>query len=159
MAVKPRPPLSPEAFQALTGVCDDTLARLAAYVELLGKWQRRINLVGRGTLADVWRRHVLDSAQLLPLLPADARAVLDLGSGAGFPGLVLAVSVFGLSAMAAPYPYNFVFLCWILVVAAVRGFALRSRRRRPTVSSTSPWFRRFSLCAATPSRPRGVQQQ
>ncbi len=91
MAVKPRPPLSPEAFQALTGVSDDTLARLAAYVELLGKWQRRINLVGRGTLADVWRRHVLDSAQLLPLLPADARAVLDLGSGAGFPGLVLAV--------------------------------------------------------------------
>ena len=91
MAVKPRPPLSPEAFQALTGVSDDTLARLAAYVELLGKWQRRINLVGRRTLADVWRRHVLDSAQLLPLLPADTEVVLDLGSGAGFPGLVLAV--------------------------------------------------------------------
>ena len=91
MAVKPRPPLSPEAFQALTGVSDDTLARLAAYVELLGKWQRRINLVGRATLADVWRRHVLDSAQLLPLLRADTGVVLDLGSGAGFPGLVLAV--------------------------------------------------------------------
>ena len=51
MAVEPRPPLSPEAFQALTGVSDDTLARLAAYVELLGKWQRRINLVGRGNPA------------------------------------------------------------------------------------------------------------
>ncbi len=91
MAVKPRPPLSPEAFQALTGVSDDTLARLAAHVELLGKWQRRINLVGRGTLADVWRRHVLDSAQLLALLRADTGVVLDLGSGAGFPGLVLAI--------------------------------------------------------------------
>jgi 16S rRNA (guanine527-N7)-methyltransferase len=91
MAVKPRPALSPEGFQDLTGVSDETLARLTAYVELLGKWQRRINLVGRGTLADIWRRHVLDSAQLLPLVPADARAVLDLGSGAGFPGLVLAV--------------------------------------------------------------------
>ncbi len=91
MAVKPRPPLSPEAFKALTGVSDDTLARLAAYMEVLGKWQRRINLVGRRTVADAWRRHVLDSAQLLPLLPANAGTVLDMGSGAGFPGLVLAV--------------------------------------------------------------------
>ncbi len=91
MAVKPHPALSPEGFQALTGVSDETLARLAAYVDLLGKWQRRINLVGRGSLGDVWRRHVLDSAQLHPLLPPDTGAVLDLGSGAGFPGLVLAV--------------------------------------------------------------------
>jgi len=92
MAVEPRPPLSPEAFQALTGVSDDTLARFAAYVELLGKWQRRINLVGRRTLADVWRRHVLDSAQLLPLLPADARAVLGVVKGAP------AISLDGLDA-------------------------------------------------------------
>ncbi len=58
---------------------------------LLERWQRRINLVGRSTLADPWRRHVLDSAQLVPLIPAEARTIVDLGSGAGFPGLVLAI--------------------------------------------------------------------
>jgi len=90
MTVLP-PALTPAAFQARAGVSDDTLARLAALVELLIKWQARINLIGRGTVADIWRRHVLDSAQLAPLLPATARTVVDLGSGAGFPGLVLAI--------------------------------------------------------------------
>lgn len=85
------PPLTPAAFRARTGVSADTLARLETLVALLFKWQARINLVGRGTVADVWRRHVLDSAQLAPLVPAAARTVVDLGSGAGFPGLVLAI--------------------------------------------------------------------
>ncbi len=85
------PPLTSAAFQAHTRVSDDTLARLEALVAVLLKWQVRINLIGRGTVADVWRRHVLDSAQLAPLLPATAETVIDLGSGAGFPGLVLAI--------------------------------------------------------------------
>ncbi|MCP5368824.1 MAG: 16S rRNA (guanine(527)-N(7))-methyltransferase RsmG [Hyphomicrobiales bacterium] len=66
------------------------LDRLELYADLLVKWQRRINLVGGGTVADMWRRHFLDSAQLRPLVPAGA-LVVDLGSGAGFPGLVLAI--------------------------------------------------------------------
>jgi len=68
----------------------ETRARFQLYGELLAKWQRRINLVGNRTLADMWRRHFLDSAQLAPLLPTGA-TVIDLGSGAGFPGLVLAL--------------------------------------------------------------------
>lgn len=64
---------------------------MSAYLTLLRRWQRRINLVGAGTLADPWRRHVLDSAQLAPLLPPDRPRLIDLGSGAGFPGLVLAI--------------------------------------------------------------------
>lgn len=67
------------------------LARLCAYVDLLRRWAERINLVGRATLADPWRRHILDSAQLLPFVPAGAKSLVDLGSGAGFPGLVLAI--------------------------------------------------------------------
>ena len=67
------------------------MARLEAYVALLAAWNRRINLVGANTLGDVWRRHILDSAQLFPLLPEKTRIVVDLGSGAGLPGLVLAV--------------------------------------------------------------------
>jgi len=72
-------------------VSRETLQRLETYAGLLVKWQAKINLVGPATLPDLWRRHFLDSAQLLPLLPAAAGTLVDLGSGAGFPGLVLAV--------------------------------------------------------------------
>lgn len=79
------------AFQRETDVSRETLDRLAAYEAVLRKWQPKINLVGPSTLPDLWRRHFLDSAQLLPLLPEGARVLVDLGSGAGFPGLVLAI--------------------------------------------------------------------
>ncbi len=85
------PPLGPEGFAEMFPVSRETLARLEAYAALLTRWSARINLVGRATIADLWRRHILDSAQLWPLLPASARHVIDLGSGAGLPGLVLAV--------------------------------------------------------------------
>jgi 16S rRNA (guanine527-N7)-methyltransferase len=83
--------LSPAAFQAQTGVSRETLARFVAYADLLTKWQEKINLVGRSTITDLWRRHFLDSAQVHSLLPSTTQTVLDLGSGAGFPGLVLAL--------------------------------------------------------------------
>ena len=67
------------------------MTRLEAYVELLTAWNRRINLIGPRTVGDIWRRHILDSAQLFPLIPPRARVLLDIGSGAGLPGLVLAV--------------------------------------------------------------------
>ncbi|HSK39193.1 MAG TPA: 16S rRNA (guanine(527)-N(7))-methyltransferase RsmG [Arenibaculum sp.] len=73
------------------GVSRETLDRFDAYGALLRRWQPRINLVSRSTLDTLEHRHILDSAQLHPLLPADARIVADLGSGAGFPGLVLAI--------------------------------------------------------------------
>lgn len=72
-------------------VSRETLANLKTYEALLGKWQRAINLVAAGTLPDFWRRHVLDSAQLAAHAPSEARLWLDIGSGAGFPGLVLAI--------------------------------------------------------------------
>jgi 16S rRNA (guanine527-N7)-methyltransferase len=86
------PPLTPSLFQQKIGVSRETLVRLEAYVELLTAWNRRINLVGPRTIADIWRRHILDSAQLLPLIPPKARVLLDVGSGAGLPGLVLAIA-------------------------------------------------------------------
>src|SRR4029077_15530089 len=84
-------PLAPSGFAAATGVSRETMERLEAYAALLGAWSARINLVGRATLDDPWRRHFLDSAQLLPLIPAGAESLVDLGSGAGLPGLVLAI--------------------------------------------------------------------
>lgn len=77
--------------QALLGFDDATRRRLEAYVDLLAKWQARINLVAPATLPEAWSRHVLDSGQLMPHLAGRDGPVLDLGSGAGFPGLVLAI--------------------------------------------------------------------
>jgi 16S rRNA (guanine527-N7)-methyltransferase len=71
-------------------VSRETQDRLEALVTTLGRWQKAINLVGRGTLGDIWTRHILDSAQLAGLIPQAARTLADLGSGAGFPGLVVA---------------------------------------------------------------------
>ena len=84
-------PLSPAEFARRANVSRETLARLEAHLALLAHWQGTVNLVGRGTLTDPWRRHMLDSAQLFPLLPPPDGPLVDLGSGAGFPGLVLAI--------------------------------------------------------------------
>jgi len=86
-----RAPLDAAGFAALVPVSRETLAKLEAYLGLLVKWQKAINLVGRSTLEDPWRRHVLDCAQLFRHLPTGPLRVADLGSGAGLPGLVLAV--------------------------------------------------------------------
>jgi 16S rRNA (guanine527-N7)-methyltransferase len=83
--------LGPQGFAELNPVSRETLSRLQAYAALLIQWSTRINLVGRDTLPDLWRRHILDSAQLHPLIPDSSRSLIDLGSGAGFPGLVLAI--------------------------------------------------------------------
>ena len=83
--------MTPSEFNNETQVSRETLARLTTYVNLLTEWNERLNLVAPSTIADVWRRHILDSAQLAPLIPAEARTIVDLGSGAGFPGLVLAI--------------------------------------------------------------------
>lgn len=85
------PPLTPSECSVLLGLKAVDGQRLEAYVDLLRHWQRRINLVGDSTLADPWRRHILDSAQLLPLIPETAGTLLDLGTGAGLPGLVIAI--------------------------------------------------------------------
>lgn len=86
----PRPDFGPEEFARESGVSRETLARLKAYVALLAEWNTRHNLVSANSLNAVWPRHIWDSAQLAPLIPPGAKSLIDLGSGAGFPGLVLA---------------------------------------------------------------------
>ena len=83
--------LTAEQFAIAQNVSRETFLRLEAYVALLTKWQAAINLVSRDTLNDVWRRHIQDSAQLAALIPPEAETITDLGSGAGLPGLVLAI--------------------------------------------------------------------
>jgi len=86
----PDPSFGPEEFAAATGVSRETLAHLKAYAELLRDWNARHNLVSPRSLEDLWQRHFWDSAQLARLIPDSAKTMVDLGSGAGFPGLVLA---------------------------------------------------------------------
>jgi 16S rRNA (guanine527-N7)-methyltransferase len=78
-------------FQEQIEVAAETMDRLKCYADLLEKWQKKINLVGSKTVTDLWQRHMYDSAQLFLLLPKPDCRIMDFGSGAGFPGLVLAI--------------------------------------------------------------------
>ena len=76
----PAPPLDP-----------DTRRRLDIYAELLGRWTRRINLISAADRAQIWPRHIEDSLQLAPLIRGTPGRAIDIGSGAGLPGLILAI--------------------------------------------------------------------
>jgi 16S rRNA (guanine527-N7)-methyltransferase len=78
------------AHPLLADLPEETLRRLEIYANLLEKWQRAVNLVGKSSLDDLWIRHFADSLQVAEAVP-EARRWLDLGSGAGFPGLVTAI--------------------------------------------------------------------
>ena len=83
----------PDSFRRLTGLANvsrETVARLTRFVDLLRTWQKAQNLVAGGTLDAVWERHLADSAQLAALYPT-TKVWLDLGTGGGFPGMVLAI--------------------------------------------------------------------
>jgi 16S rRNA (guanine527-N7)-methyltransferase len=81
-----------ESLEAVSGVAvsRETFERLKAYLALLTEEAERQNLVSRKTLDQVWDRHVLDSAQLLRFAPSETASWLDIGSGAGFPGIIVA---------------------------------------------------------------------
>ncbi|MEQ1782733.1 MAG: 16S rRNA (guanine(527)-N(7))-methyltransferase RsmG [Hyphomonadaceae bacterium] len=83
----------PEDAVRLTGVSRETLERVHVYLEVLDEWRERINLIGPGEGRHLWRRHVLDSLQLIEQIPGEATKIVDLGSGAGFPGLLIACAV------------------------------------------------------------------
>lgn len=85
-----------DRLRSLYPVSLSAFERLELYVARLGEWQRKTNLIAPSTLDDIWNRHVADSLQCIALKP-DARSWLDLGSGGGFPGLVI-------TAMMADYP-------------------------------------------------------
>lgn len=90
--------MTPAEFSREFDVSRETCQRLEAYIALLTRWNARINLVAPATIKTAWTRHVADSAQLLDLAPESASSWLDLGSGAGLPGLPVAA----LAAEKAP---------------------------------------------------------
>lgn len=84
----------PDQFAAATGATPEQMADLTAYLALLTEWNQKMNLVGPSALASFWLRHAYDSAQLLHERP-EARVWADIGAGAGFPGLILAILLKG----------------------------------------------------------------
>jgi 16S rRNA (guanine527-N7)-methyltransferase len=88
----PRP--TAEELQTITklGVSRESLERIEAFLSLLFEWQQKTNLVSPASLPAVWTRHVIDSLQLLPQLNGPPGAIADLGSGGGFPGVILAIA-------------------------------------------------------------------
>jgi 16S rRNA (guanine527-N7)-methyltransferase len=88
------PDVSRESFAHETGLSNvsrESLDKLTHYLALLEKWQRAVNLVSPSTLPDAWNRHFVDSAQLGALLDEEKTVLFDFGSGAGFPGMALAI--------------------------------------------------------------------
>lgn len=81
------------------GVSHETWARLERFVDLLLRWQPTINLIAASTIPQIWTRHVADSLQLLSIVPAD-RVWMDLGSGAGFPGMAIACALADMPGVA-----------------------------------------------------------
>mgnify|MGYP001157117658 FL=1 len=91
---KTRAPFTKNDFVQNISVSRETLKNLSRYSNLVKQWQEQINLVGPSTLTDIWCRHMLDSAQLSNFIDEKSAKIVDLGSGAGFPGLVLSIMGF-----------------------------------------------------------------
>jgi 16S rRNA (guanine527-N7)-methyltransferase len=84
-----------EAALSLIGADDATARRLSIFCEVLARWRRVTDLISENSFPDIWLRHIADSGQLLHLAPA-ARNWVDLGTGAGFPGMVIAIQLAGI---------------------------------------------------------------
>src|SRR5690606_6912590 len=101
----------PEDFQKDANVSRETLKVLIKYAGLLIRWQERLNLVGPNTLPDLWHRHMWDSAQILKYVdPVGQKTWLDIGTGAGFPGVVLAIMGAGHVHLVEKSPKKCLFL-------------------------------------------------
>jgi 16S rRNA (guanine527-N7)-methyltransferase len=83
---------TPEAVAERFAVSRESLEKLKAYAALLTAWQARINLIGKSTVEDIWTRHIADALQLTRFMPETITRIADLGSGAGIPGVILAIA-------------------------------------------------------------------
>ena len=82
-----------DAFRRFTQVSRETITSLKKYEDTLIKANKTLNLIGNSTIKDIWTRHFLDSVQVIDFIDKNNKMLVDLGSGAGFPGLVLAIAL------------------------------------------------------------------
>tara|TARA_B100002019_G_scaffold251069_1_gene231292 strand:- start:256 stop:885 length:630 start_codon:yes stop_codon:yes gene_type:complete len=72
-------------------VSRETISKLEIYADCLIEWQSKFNLIGKSTINSLWHRHILDSIQLVSTIPEDFQSLMDIGTGAGLPGFILAI--------------------------------------------------------------------
>ncbi len=125
----------PEAFAEAAHVSRETLERFRIYVKMLEEWNGKNNLVSEKTLPVVWHRHVWDSAQLFPLIPENVHSVVDLGSGAGFPALVLSIL---LGTRAKVTMYEATGKKCAFLNAVVKELGLKAEVRKARIESAAP---------------------
>ncbi len=150
-----------EAFAARFAVSHETNARLEAYADLLRLWQKRINLVAPSTLPDLWHRHFADSAQLAALIRPHAFAqpagrplrLVDLGSGAGFPGLVLAILFRDLPVAVTLIDSDVRKCAFLREVARVTGVTVDITTGRIENSAIQSTLQRFDVITARALAP------
>ena len=80
-----------DTFTRITRVSRETIISLKKYEDILTKANKKLNLIGNSTIKDIWIRHFLDSAQVIDFIDKNEKTLIDIGSGAGFPGLVLSI--------------------------------------------------------------------
>ena len=81
-----------DTFSRFTQVSRETITSLKKYEDILIKANKKVNLIGSSTIKSIWTRHFLDSVQVIDFIDKNDKTLMDLGSGAGFPGLVLAIA-------------------------------------------------------------------
>jgi len=123
---------------AQLGVSRESMARLELLVDVLKIWQAQINLIAPSTVDDIWTRHIVDSAQLLPLIHKNTTAIADLGSGAGFPSLVLAAIHPATVHMYEANAKKAAFLSEALRQMKVKGVVHRERLELSMVPQSMP---------------------
>jgi 16S rRNA (guanine527-N7)-methyltransferase len=124
-----------EVFEQFN-VSRESRKNLETYVSMLTNWQRTISLVGSSTLEEVWNRHIADSLQLIRWLPLTTQSIADLGTGAGFPGLVLAIATGHLVHLYESNGKKAAFLRQ--VIAATRANAQIHQNRIELLGDDSP---------------------
>jgi len=82
-----------DTFSRFSRVSRETISSLIKYEELLIKTNKKLNLIGKSTINNIWHRHFLDSMQVIDFIDKNDKTLVDIGSGAGFPGLVLAITL------------------------------------------------------------------
>lgn len=143
MSVADRTRWTPEKVATAFDVSHETMQRLQVFADLLVKWQASVNLVGPGTVGDIWGRHIADSLQLTRIAPDRARVWVDLGSGAGLPGLPVAIMLSDRPGLAVHLVESNSKKCAFLRVAA-------SATGAPVVVHQA----RIEALAVSPDRPR-----
>lgn len=133
----------PEDVAAAFNVSHETLERLQTFVALLTKWQVSFNLIGPGTMDDIWGRHIADSLQLVAMAPGETKIWIDLGSGGGLPGVPIAIMLAGRPGFVMH-----------LVESSTKKCAFLTTVRRKTGAPITIHNRRIEALGQMADRPR-----